>query len=257
MRIVTVNVNGIRAAERKGLFPWLQTTQADVICLQEVRADASILKKTCFHLDGYTSHYVPAERKGYSGVGILTRLPAHTIETHIGLDWADQEGRYVACEFKHCKVASLYLPSGSHNPERQTQKYAFMEHVYGLLQKALKAKKPLIMCGDWNIAHTKKDIKNWRSNQKNSGFLPEERAWLDTLYDDLGYIDAFREVCHDDDAYTWWSNRGRAWENNVGWRLDYQVIPPKLAGTVQSASIYKDVRFSDHAPVTIDYQLHP
>jgi exodeoxyribonuclease-3 len=250
-RIITVNVNGIRAAQRKGLFPWLETQQADVICLQEVRAQAEQIDSEAFHLPGYHRYLHLAEKKGYSGVALYSRHKPKKV--HYGLGWpsADDEGRYLQADFQSISIASLYLPSGSSSEARQDVKFDFLERYQSLL--AQQREQALLICGDWNIAHTQQDIKNWRANQKNSGFLPEERAWLDHLFEQLNYSDVFRSLNQDDDQYTWWSNRGRAWDNNVGWRIDYHVASPSLKGHAQKASIYKQQRFSDHAPLMIDY----
>ena len=255
MRIVSLNVNGIRAAKRKGMFEWLAALGADIICLQEIRAQEDQLGDAIYRPEGYYCVYKSAERKGYSGVAIFARQRPDKVIDSIDLDWADSEGRYLLFEYPELRVASLYLPSGSHNPERQTQKYEFMDHFAKLIQSYLTDKTPTVICGDYNIAHKKIDIKNWRANQKNSGFLPEERAWLDEVFDKIGYVDAFRVLNEDEGEYTWWSNRGRAWDNNVGWRIDYQVVSPDLKDKVQSVSIYKNERFSDHAPLIIDYAL--
>jgi len=255
MRIITINVNGIRSALRKGLFNWLPNQKADVICLQETRASPELLQKPEFHLEGYHCFYACAQKSGYSGVGIYSRRKPDKVVNTLGFNLSDDEGRYIHLEFGHLMVASLYLPSGTSGEARQVLKYHFMDQYLLLLESQLKSKQSAIICGDWNIAHKKIDLKNWRSNQKNSGFLPEERAWLDMLFDQKGFIDAFRVVNQEEDQYTWWSHRGRAWEKNVGWRIDYQVLTPDLKDTVKSASIYKDERFSDHAPLIIDYEL--
>lgn len=255
VRVITINVNGIRAAQRKGLFEWLAKQNADIICLQEVRADLSILEKGQFHLAGYHCYYQPAEKKGYSGVGIFSLKQPEKVVTRLGFPLADEEGRYIHLEFKNLKVASLYLPSGTSGDIRQDLKYEFMDHYLKKLRTHIKKQDSFIICGDWNIAHKEIDLKNWKANQKNSGFLPEERAWLDKLFDKVGYVDAFRKVNGHPDQYTWWSNRGRAWDNNVGWRIDYQIVTPDLVKKIKQADIYKDERFSDHAPLTIDYDL--
>lgn len=255
MRVISLNLNGIRAAQRKGLFEWLTQVNADVICFQEVRADAEILEKALFQLDGYHSYYQPAEKKGYSGVGILAKKKPKSICRALGFSLSDVEGRYIHIEYEHLTIASVYLPSGTSGESRQILKYEFMDAYFKILQQQLSKEHSYILCGDWNIAHKEIDLKNWKNNQKNSGFLPEERAWLDVLFDKVGYVDAFRVVNQAPDQYTWWSHRGRAWDNNVGWRIDYQIISPELATTVKAAEIYKAERFSDHAPLMIDYNL--
>jgi exodeoxyribonuclease III len=253
MKVITLNVNGIRAAARKGFFDWLQSQQADVICLQETKAQLAQLSDPIFHPEGYHCYYYDAEKKGYSGVALFCRQQPLAITHGLGWPCADQEGRYIQADFADVSVASLYLPSGTSGDERQALKYDFLERFAPYLQ-ALKQSRPnLILCGDWNIAHKAIDLKNWRANQKHSGFLPEERAWMDELFNSLGFVDAFRVINTEPDQYTWWSNRGQAWAKNVGWRIDYQIITQSLADKVERAEIYKAQRFSDHAPLTIEY----
>lgn len=251
MKIITLNVNGIRAAASKGFFQWMLKEQADVVCLQEVRAQEQQLIDPLFQPEGYHCYYVCAQKKGYSGVAIYTRQKPVRVITELGYPLSDEEGRYIEAVFPTFSVASLYLPSGTSGEHRQKEKYAFMDFY----EQHLKQRKadPLIITGDWNIAHTKKDLKNWRSNQKSSGFLPEERAWLDKLFGELGYIDGFRVVNQNEGEYTWWSQRTRAFDTNAGWRIDYQILSPAFSGQVAAASIYKEQRFSDHAPVVMEY----
>ncbi|MDA9058600.1 exodeoxyribonuclease III [Candidatus Thioglobus sp.] len=254
MRIITINVNGIRAAERKGLFSWLKTKNADVVCLQEIKAQEDQLDEK-FYPEGMNTYYHSAERKGYSGTGLYCKTKPDKISYS---PWEDMnsEGRIIQADFGDLSVLSIYLPSGSSKEERQAFKMEFItKRFMPHLKKLQKDGRKYIICGDWNIAHKKIDLKNWRPNQKNSGFLPEEREWLDTLYDDVGFIDSFREINQKEYQYTWWSNRGQAWANNTGWRLDYQVVSSNLAGLAKSCEIYKEQRFSDHAPLIIDYQL--
>ena len=254
MRIITINVNGIRAAERKGLFSWLKTKNADVVCLQEIKAQEDQLDEK-FYPEGMNTYYHSAERKGYSGTGLYCKTKPDKISYS---PWEDMnlEGRIIQADFGDLSVLSIYLPSGSSKEERQAFKMEFITNRFmPHLKKLQKDGRKYIICGDWNIAHKKIDLKNWRPNQKNSGFLPEEREWLDTLYDDVGFIDSFRESNQEEFQYTWWSNRGQAWANNTGWRLDYQVVSSNLAGLAKSCEIYKEQRFSDHAPLIIDYQL--
>lgn len=253
MRVITVNVNGIRSAAQKGFFSWLAAQDADVVCLQEVRAHPHQLEDPQYWPTGYHCIYVDAVKKGYSGVAIYSKEKPIEVITQLGYPLSDEEGRYVEIQLKDIAVASLYLPSGSSGELRQQEKFSFMDFYLEHLSQRTQKDKPIIITGDWNIAHTQKDLKNWRGNQKNSGFLPEERAWLDKLFGEHQYIDAFREVNQEADQYTWWSHRGRAWDNNVGWRIDYQILSPSLKGTVKSASIYKAERFSDHAPLIVEY----
>ncbi len=255
MRVISLNINGIRAGARKGFFDWLATQNADIVCIQETKAQEHQLSDGVFRPDGYHAYYFDARKPGYSGVAIFSRhKPLRVIK---GLGWVDMdaEGRYIQLDFKVLSVSSLYLPSGSSSEQRQAVKFDFLERLLPLLEAFRRKRREYILCGDWNIAHKKIDIKNWRGNQKHSGFLPEERAWMDELFGSLGYVDAFRVVNQEPDQYTWWSNRGQAWAKNVGWRIDYQVITPGLRSKVSAVSIYKEQRFSDHAPLIVDYDL--
>jgi len=255
MKIITVNTNGIRAAQRKGFYDWLEQEKADVVCIQETKAQRHQLPAELFQPEGYHCFFHDAEKKGYSGTAVFTRHKPQQTLPGIGWDEFDREGRWLEVELEKLIVVSLYLPSGSAKEERQAFKYLCMERLETEFER-LKAKgKPFVITGDWNIAHKKIDIKNWRGNQKNSGFLPEERAWMDKVFGEIGLVDAFRVVDEREHQYTWWSNRGQAWANNTGWRIDYQVISPCLRDKVRSARIYKDERFSDHAPLIIEYAL--
>ena len=255
MRVITLNVNGIRSAERRGLARWLARIEPwDVICLQEVRADEADVPRSLRAPRKCTAAFHAAQRKGYAGVGVYAKSGA-TFVRGFGNSEFDGEGRYLQADFKELSVISLYLPSGSAGPHRQASKFRFLEAFLPHLVELRKAKREIILCGDWNIAHQPIDLKNWRSNQKNSGFLPEERAWLTRVFDDLGFVDVFRRVDPRPDQYTWWSNRGEAWAKNVGWRIDYQIATPGIAATAHKAAIYKNRRFSDHAPLIIDYDF--
>jgi exodeoxyribonuclease-3 len=255
MRIITLNANGIRAAERKGFFIWMQQQNADIICLQETKAQIHQLNADPFCPTGYHCFYHDAEKKGYSGVALYCRQQPDNIVNGLGWPDADAEGRFIEAQFGNLSVISLYLPSGSSGEERQAFKFSFMKRFAPYLQACIESGRDYIICGDWNIAHKEIDLKNWRGNKKNSGFLPEERAWLDDLFADDQWLDAFRLVNQDVDQYTWWSNRGQAWANNVGWRIDYQIINAALKDKIISTSIYKDQRFSDHAPLIMDYDI--
>jgi exodeoxyribonuclease III len=228
---------------------------ADVVCVQELKAQLNDLQDPLFQPSAYHAYFHCAEKKGYSGVGIYSKLKPLNVITGLGWPEADSEGRYVEIDFGKLCVASVYLPSGTSGPERQTIKFGFLESYAKHLQSLKDRGKEYIICGDWNIAHRQIDIKNWRGNQKNSGFLPEERAWMDELFGSLQFVDAFRQINQEADQYTWWSNRGQAYAKNVGWRIDYQIITPGLMKTVQSAAIYKDQRFSDHAPLIMQYDI--
>ncbi len=253
MRVITLNVNGIRSAERKGFFRWLSRQRADVVCLQEIKAQAAQIEAPVFHPPSFHCFYHSAQRPGYSGVALFARDKPDRIIEGFGSAEFDPEGRYLEARFGRLSVVSLYAPSGSSSEQRQEAKYRFMEefmqHLGGLRQRSS------IICGDWNIAHREIDLKNWRSNRKNSGFLPEERAWMDAVFGQAGFTDAFRRVDARPEQYTWWSNRGQAWAKNVGWRIDYQVVSNRLAHCAQRARIYKAQRFSDHAPLIMDYAL--
>ncbi len=253
MRIITLNVNGIRAAARKGFFQWLAGQAADVVCLQETKAQVHQLADAVFWPRGYHCHYHDAERPGYSGVALYSRRKPTRVITGLGWPDMDAEGRYIQADFPGLSVISIYLPSGSSSEARQAVKFDFMERFTPVLRRFRRQRREYVICGDWNIVHKPIDIRNFKANQKHSGCLPEERAWLDQIFGPLGFVDAFRVVNQEDGQYTWWSNRGRAWEKNVGWRIDYQVITPGLRGRVQAAQIYKAQRFSDHAPLIIDY----
>jgi exodeoxyribonuclease-3 len=255
LRVITLNLNGIRAAIRKGLFEWLAKENADVICVQEIKAQEADLQHDAFQLAGYYGFFHYAEKKGYSGVAIYSKQKPNAVKIGLGWSVADQEGRYVEADFGGLHIASLYLPSGTSGDHRQMVKFDFLKNYTNYLEKIMARGESTIICGDFNIAHKEIDLKNWRANQKCSGFLPEERAWMDHLFEKMGFIDAFRQVNSSPDEYTWWSNFGQAWAKNVGWRIDYQVTTPDLQSKIQSAKIYKDQRFSDHAPVIIDYKI--
>ena len=252
-RVISLNANGIRAAARKGFFDWLKKQDADVVCIQETKAQLHQLGDEVFSPSGYHCYYEDAEKKGYSGTAIYSRHEPKKVIRGYGDDEFDREGRYLEVQLDGINVVSLYLPSGSSGDERQAAKYRCLASFEQHLKKLYRRRSETIICGDWNIAHKEIDLKNWKSNQKNSGFLPEERAWMDRVFGELKWTDAFRTLDQEPHEYTWWSNRGRAWDNNVGWRLDYQVITPGLKDRVARTAIYRDERFSDHAPITMDY----
>jgi exodeoxyribonuclease-3 len=254
-KIITCNTNGIRSAARKGFFDWLQGERADVVCVQETKAQSHQLTDPVFTPDGYHCYYNDAVKPGYSGTALYSLVKPQKVTTRLGWEPADSEGRYLQADYRGLSVISLYMPSGSSSEAAQEKKYRFMDSFLEHLQSLRRKRREFIICADWNICHKEIDLKNWRSNQKNSGFLPEERAWLDRLYNEVGYVDSFRLVNEDAEQYTWWSNRGQAWAKNVGWRLDYQVITPALADRVRAAQIYRDQRFSDHAPQIMEYAL--
>jgi exodeoxyribonuclease III len=259
LRIITLNLNGIRSAVKKGWLDWLAAQQADIVCVQELKAQAADLTEAMRSAAGLTGYFHYAEKKGYSGVGLYARSTPERVTAGIGVAEFDAEGRYLRADWPGLSVISLYAPSGSSSPERQAAKFRFMEVFYpqlvALRAEAEETGREIVLCGDWNIAPTEKDLKNWKSNQKNSGFLPEERAWIGRVKSELGWADAYRQLYPDaeGDAYTWWSNRGQAWAKNVGWRIDYQIASPGLAARATAARVCKDARFSDHAPLTIEY----
>ena len=256
--LTSLNLNGIRSATSKGLEAWLEKAKPDCICVQEVKAQAPDVAGKFEVLAGLKGHFHFAQKKGYSGVGVYTREePSDVI---VGFDGGefDGEGRYVELRFdtptRRRSIISSYFPSGSSGPERQEAKYRFLAAIYPHLQ-ALKAEREFVLCGDLNIAHTQNDLKNWKGNLKNSGFLPEERAWMTQLTTEGGLVDVYRRLQPDttDACYTWWSNRGQAYAKNVGWRLDYHLATPALAENARTEAIYKTEKFSDHAPITIGY----
>ena len=257
MRVITANLNGIRSASRKGFFDWLQAQDADVVCVQELKAQTADMTVEMLNPPGFYGYFHYAEKKGYSGVGIYARRQPDQLIEGLGIADIDCEGRYIEAVFGNLSVVSLYLPSGSSGEPRQAAKFAFLERFGPRLERLAGSGREVIVCGDWNIAHTEKDLRNWKSNQKNSGFLPEERAWIGKLFSQQGWVDVYRRL-HPEatgESYTWWSNRGQSWAKNVGWRLDYQIATPGIAATARAAAVYKEERFSDHAPLCVDYDF--
>jgi exodeoxyribonuclease-3 len=252
-RVISLNANGIRAAARKGFFEWLEKQSADVVCIQETKAQVHQLTDSCFMPDGYHCYYEDAVKKGYSGVAVYSRREPDQVIRGFGDKEFDEEGRYLEVRLGRLSVVSVYLPSGSSSQERQAAKYRFLDTFTPHLERLQAQDSEYILCGDWNIAHKEIDLKNWKANRKNSGFLPVERAWMDKIFGPVNYVDAFRVINPDPEQYTWWSNRGRAWDKNVGWRIDYQVVTPGLKGKILGTEIYKAERFSDHAPLIMDY----
>jgi exodeoxyribonuclease-3 len=254
LRVVTLNVNGIRSAAKKGLYRWLAAQQADIVCLQEIKAHDADLEDAMRAPRGLHGFFSHAEKKGYAGVALYSRARPDAVREGFGAKEFDDEGRYLEARFGKLSVASVYLPSGSAGPHRQASKYRFLDAFLPHLRKLRRSGREAILCGDWNIAHREIDLRNWRANRKNSGFLPEERAWLTKVLDEIGLVDVFRRLNRKPDQYTWWSNRGQAWAKNVGWRIDYQIATPGIAARAARESIYRKKRFSDHAPLTIDYR---
>ena len=259
LRVVSINVNGLRSSHKKGFLEWMLSSGADVVCMQETRINPQQWTAE-FRPEGWYCHLFPAERAGYAGTAIYSRIPFVSVQNGLGFELADTQGRFAAAEFdlglSHpVTIASLYLPSGSSGDEAQARKDLFLNEYKLLLKQWRDEQRSMIICGDFNMVHKRIDIKNWSGNQKSSGCLPHERAWLDHIYDELGYIDSFRLVCADAEVYSWWSNRGQARAKNIGWRIDYQVCTPDWAARTVAAAIYKEQWFSDHAPVIVDYRL--
>ena len=252
LRVVSQNLNGIRSAARKGWFAWAATLNADAICVQEVRAHLADMTEDMKTVGKAPGRFHLAERKGYAGVGIYTPHTPQTVVEGFGQPEFDAEGRYIEMDFGTHAIISVYVPSGSSSEERLQRKFVFMKDFAAHMQALKDSGREIILCGDWNVAHKEIDLKNWRSNQKNSGFLPEEREWFTQLLD-LGFVDVFRQLDPRAEQYTWWSNRGQAWAKNVGWRIDYQLATPGMVAAARRTEIYKEVRFSDHAPLIIDY----
>jgi exodeoxyribonuclease-3 len=252
VRIITCNTNGIRAAQRKGFFDWLADQQADIVCIQETKAQVDQLDAELFFPSEFHCFYNDAERKGYSGTALFSRMKPKKVIDSLGWEPVDSEGRYLQADFDKLSVISLYVPSGSSGEAAQARKEVFMRGFYDHLKSLRRKRREFIICADWNICHRPIDLKNDKANQKNSGYLPHERAWLDEVFDELGWVDIYRRIHPEREQYTWWSNRGQAWANNVGWRLDYMLVTPGLADRGLAAEVYRDERFSDHAPLTID-----
>ena len=255
MKVISFNANGIRSASRKGFFEWMKHQKADFVCVQETKAQMAHLHDEILYPKEYHSYFADAVKKGYSGVGVYCKQEPLKVIDSIGYDVSDDEGRYIQLDYEDFSILSIYYPSGTSGEVRQAIKMEFQSVIEKRLKKLLKTGRKIIMCGDVNIVHKEIDIKNWKSNQKNSGCLPQERAWLDVMFDKIGWVDAFRVVNEKPDQYTWWSNRGQAYANNVGWRIDYQFVSPNLKDAVESEEIYKQQKFSDHAPLIMTYDV--
>ncbi|MDR3411473.1 MAG: exodeoxyribonuclease III [Formivibrio sp.] len=254
MRIISANLNGIRSATNKGFLSWLANQNADVVALQELKAQSDNLSDTMRAPEGMHGWFHYAEKKGYSGVGLYCRKEPDQIIEGLGIADIDAEGRYIEARFGNLSVISVYLPSGSSSEERQQAKFSFMARFWPHLAGLATLGREVLLLGDWNIAHRELDLKNWKGNLKNSGFLPEEREWIGKVFDELGFVDVWRTLYPDAPGYTWWSNRGQAYAKDVGWRIDYHIATEKLAQTAKTASVYKDEKFSDHAPLIVDYE---
>ncbi|MFC5497183.1 exodeoxyribonuclease III [Caenimonas terrae] len=259
-KLTSLNLNGLRSAASKGVEAWIAKARPDCICVQEVRVQAADVEGRFEEMAGLKGHFHFAQKKGYSGVAVYSRHAPSDVIVGYGSPEFDAEGRYVELRFDTPKrkfsVISCYFPSGSSGEERQQAKFRFLDEFDPHLAR-LRTQREFILCGDVNIAHREQDLKNWRSNRKNSGFLPQERAWMTKILADTGLVDVYRKLCPDstEDCYTWWSNRGQAYAKNVGWRLDYHLATPAIAALARSESIYKAEKFSDHAPITVDYEF--
>ncbi|GIX39738.1 MAG: exodeoxyribonuclease III [Silanimonas sp.] len=254
MRIATFNANGLRSAASKGFFDWFSAQGIDVLCVQETKAQAHQLEDARFRPAGYHVAFRDATtKKGYSGVAIYSRRAPDALATGLGWEAFDEEGRWLEARFGRLSVVSLYLPSGSSAEARQAFKFEVMDWLRPKLRELLASGREVVLCGDWNIAHTPMDIRNAKSNEKNSGFLPEERAWMTALLGEDGWVDAYRHLRPAGQDYTWWSQRGQARAKNVGWRIDYQLVSPGLAARLEDCAIHPEPRFSDHAPFVVDY----
>ena len=255
-RIITANLNGIRAAARKGFFGWMDRQQPDIVCVQETKAQEHQLPPEAIDIPEFHTAFVDAQKKGYSGVAIYAKRKPERIVRGLGIEEYDVEGRFVRMDFADgLSVASLYVPSGTSGPARQVVKEAFLDRFIGQLVQMKNEGRRFVVCGDYNIAHRDIDVFDPKSCVRTTGFLPQERAWFDDVIERVGWVDAFRVVNQEVRQFSWWSNFPAAWDRNLGWRIDYQLVTPNLAPAVRAASIYKGERFSDHSPVTIDYDL--
>ena len=253
MRILSFNANGLRSAAQKGFFDWFAQQDADLLCVQETKAQAAQLADPALRPAGYTVAFRDATTKKVIAASASTVDASRSLLTELGWAEFDEEGRYLEMRFGQLSVVSLYFPSGSSGEQRQQFKFRCMDWFGPILQQWINSDRDYVICGDWNIVHTRRDIKNWTSNQKNSGCLPEERAWLDHLFQQQGWIDSYRHLQPEGEDYTWWSQRGAARANNVGWRIDYQVVSPRLRDRLRACAIHAEPKFSDHAPLRVDY----
>lgn len=254
LRVMTFNANGIRSALRKGFWTWFETQKVDILCVQELKAQIQDIPQECQKFDDYAAWFHCAQKAGYSGCGLWSRKRPNDVQIGFGEKEFDAEGRYVRVDFDKLSVVSAYFPSGTSGEVRQEAKYRFLEQFFLHMEKLRNSGREVIICGDFNIAHQKIDLANWRGNLRHSGFLPEERAWLSKCFDGDCWVDVFRRLDPRPDQYTWWSQRGRAREKNVGWRIDYEVATPGIAQMASLANIYQTEKFSDHAPLTIEYE---
>ena len=252
MKVITANLNGFRSAACKGLWAYLAKEDPDFLCCQELKEQESNLEEVDKNTLGMHRIWHCAEKRGYSGVALYSKQPPQHVQIGLSLPQFNVEGRYICADFKKFSLVCLYLPSGTSSNDRQQVKFQFLNYFSTVLSELRACGREVLICGDWNIAHTPLDLKNWRSNQKHSGFLPEERAWLTEVLE-AGWVDVWRQLYPDIPGYTWWSNRGQAYAKDVGWRIDYQIASPKLAKSAKNAFVYKEEKFSDHAPLVVNY----
>ncbi len=254
MRIITLNVNGLRSAAAKGFMPWLRRQRPDVACLQEIKCQEADLTRALLAPRGYRAFFHPAEKRGYSGVAIYARREPDNVVLGLGIPEFDAQGRCIQADFGNLSVVSVYFPSGSASEEAQARKLRFLAAFMPRLEAMRSCGREFVLCGDWNIAHKEIDLRNWRSNRGRPGFTEEEREWLTRVFEAHGFVDVFRLLDPRPHRYTWWSNLGQAWAKNVGWRIDYQIATPAIAALARKSEIYMRRRFSDHAPLTVDYE---
>ena len=255
MKIVSYNVNGIRSALNKGLLDWIKTDNADIYCFQELKANLEDIDTAAFELLGYHGYWYPAQKKGYSGVGIITKLKPNEVYYGCGLEQADAEGRVLQLRFDHFYLVNTYFPSGSSGDERQEYKMVFLNEYLALMQSKFEIPNAnLIIAGDYNICHKEIDIHDPKGNKDSSGFLPDERAWMDKLFE-AGMVDSFRHMNTDPHQYSWWSYRANARNNNKGWRIDYINVSESMKDKIRQAVIHPDVKHSDHCPVLLELDI--
>jgi exodeoxyribonuclease-3 len=255
MRVITFNTQGIEQAADNGFFDWMTQQDADVVCLQDLRAKEYQLDADRYHPEGYHAYFFDAFEDGFSGVAIYTRHLPKAIMTGLGFEQCDFNGRFIQADFDKISVSSMTIPSGLSSEEAQASKMEYLELFMGHLKKTLRKRREFIFAGTFNIAHRPVDLSNWYVNQRVSGFLAEERAWIEAVLDEMGYVDAFREVNKAERQFTWWPDYNRAWTLNEGARLDYQITTANLRKVIKSARIYRGQRFSEHAPLTVDYDI--
>ena len=255
MKIITYNVNGIRSAISKNWLAWLQATDADVVCLQEIKASPDVLTDLALIEQlGYQHYWFPAEKKGYSGTAIFTKQTPKHVEYGCGIAHYDREGRNIRVDFEDVSVMSVYFPSGSSGDERQDFKYKFLDEFGEYINQLKWAYPNLVVCGDYNICHRLIDIHNPKSNANSSGFLPEEREWMENFINS-GFIDSFRHINKEPHNYTWWSFRANSRAKNLGWRIDYIMVTEPLEKHIKRAAILPDARHSDHCPVLLELDI--